>query len=73
MSDYQVTLVNNKMNEFFIKFYGPAESECYLWLKLIGCSALCQRRVEDPRRAARAVPLQEPFDWIHEQDLPSQY
>jgi hypothetical protein len=28
MSDYQVTLVNNKMNEFFVKFHGPAESEC---------------------------------------------
>ena len=27
MSDYQVTLVNNKMSEFFVKFYGPAESE----------------------------------------------
>ncbi|RSH83444.1 Ubiquitin-conjugating enzyme E2 8 [Apiotrichum porosum] len=26
MSDYQVTLVNNKMNEFFVKFYGPAET-----------------------------------------------
>lgn len=29
MSDYQVTLVNNKMNEFFVKFHGPAESECF--------------------------------------------
>jgi hypothetical protein len=28
MSDYQVTLVNNKMNEFFVKFHGPVESEC---------------------------------------------
>lgn len=27
MSDYQVSLVNNKMSEFFVKFYGPAESE----------------------------------------------
>ncbi len=27
MSDYQVTLVNNKMSEFFVKFYGPTESE----------------------------------------------
>ncbi|ORX33895.1 ubiquitin-conjugating enzyme/RWD-like protein [Kockovaella imperatae] len=26
MSDYQVTLVNNKMSEFFVKFYGPAET-----------------------------------------------
>ncbi|WVQ98064.1 ubiquitin-conjugating enzyme E2 8 [Kwoniella sp. CBS 9459] len=26
MSDYQVTLVNNKMSEFFVKFKGPAET-----------------------------------------------
>jgi hypothetical protein len=27
MSDYQVSLVNNKMSEFTVKFHGPAESE----------------------------------------------
>lgn len=27
MSDYQVTLVNGKMSEFFVRFKGPAESE----------------------------------------------
>lgn len=27
MSDYEVTLVNNKMSEFFVKFHGPSESE----------------------------------------------
>ncbi|WVQ69273.1 uncharacterized protein L199_007490 [Kwoniella botswanensis] len=26
MSDYQVTLVNNKMSEFTVKFHGPAET-----------------------------------------------
>ncbi|KAK8847409.1 ubiquitin-conjugating enzyme E2 8 [Kwoniella newhampshirensis] len=26
MSDYQVTLVNNKMSEFFVKFHGPVET-----------------------------------------------
>ncbi|WWC59483.1 ubiquitin-conjugating enzyme E2 8 [Kwoniella dejecticola CBS 10117] len=26
MSDYNVTLVNNKMSEFFVKFHGPAET-----------------------------------------------
>lgn len=30
MSDYEVTLVNGKMSEFFIKFKGPAESESAL-------------------------------------------
>lgn len=28
MSDYEVTLVNNKMSEFYVKFKGPIESEC---------------------------------------------
>lgn len=26
MSDYEVTLVNNKMSEFFVRFHGPAET-----------------------------------------------
>ena len=26
MSDYEVTLVDGKMSEFFVKFHGPAES-----------------------------------------------
>lgn len=32
MSDYDVTLVNNKMSEFFVKFKGPTESESRLSL-----------------------------------------
>lgn len=31
MSDYEVTLVNNKMSEFYVKFTGPAESELLRW------------------------------------------
>ena len=27
MSDYEVTLVNDNMQEFYVRFYGPAESE----------------------------------------------
>lgn len=30
MSDYEVTLVNGKMSEFFVKFKGPVESKCPL-------------------------------------------
>jgi hypothetical protein len=26
MSDYEVTLVNDNMQEFYIRFHGPAES-----------------------------------------------
>lgn len=47
MSDYEVTLVNNKMSEFFVKFKGPAESESDHWSGLLACStrtgvAACQ-------------------------------
>lgn len=27
MSDYEVSLVNDNMQEFYVRFYGPAESE----------------------------------------------
>jgi hypothetical protein len=76
MSDYQVTLVNNKMNEFFIKFYGPAESA----LTVVACwtltrcdSAVRKGSMEDSRRAPGTVPLQESVDRLHEQDLPSEH
>lgn len=26
MSDYEVNLVNDNMQEFYVRFYGPAES-----------------------------------------------
>ena len=29
MSDYEVTLVNDNMQEFYVRFYGPDESEYY--------------------------------------------
>ena len=56
MSDYEVTLVNDSMQEFYVKFYGPAESDLlslpaprishYRFL-----STLFWRRVADTRRA----------------------
>lgn len=27
MSDYEVSLVNDNMQEFYVRFYGPVESE----------------------------------------------
>ena len=27
MSDYEVSLVNDSMQEFYVKFYGPTESK----------------------------------------------
>jgi ubiquitin-conjugating enzyme E2 H len=31
MSDYEVTLVNDNMQEFYVRFKGPEESKCCLW------------------------------------------
>lgn len=28
MSDYEVSLVNDNMQEFYVRFYGPPESMC---------------------------------------------
>lgn len=80
MSDYEVTLVNDCMQEFYVHFYGPAESESdqypvvsHLANITSHRSTLCWRRVENPRRIARPVPLQITQHWLHEQDLSSEY
>ena len=39
MSDYEVNLVNDSMQEFYVRFYGPAESACFL-LTLTGTRTL---------------------------------
>lgn len=47
MSDYQVTLVNNKMSEFFVRFKGPAESEscfhAYWWSDIRALGGMSSR------------------------------
>ena len=30
MSDYEVNLVNDNMQEFYVRFHGPTESACFL-------------------------------------------
>ncbi len=37
MSDYEVNLVNDSMQEFYVRFYGPAESTSsrYLYSQLV--------------------------------------
>ena len=68
MSDYEVTLVNDNMQEFYVRFKGPEESasipqdvqfadEVYL---TTFHSTIRWRPMEDPRRTARPIPLQEP-------------
>ena len=87
MSDYEITLINDSMQEFYVRFHGPQESElrdlnvglcssCH-YAEIVFpnclCSALRRRRLEDSRRAPRPVPVQVAIDRLYEQDLPSQY
>ena len=78
MSDYEVNLVNDNMQEFYVRFYGPTESA---WGD-VGCAGLAahdpystvrRRRVEDTRRAPGPIPVQVPQHRLHEQDLPPEY
>jgi hypothetical protein len=40
MSDYEVSLVNDNMQEFYVRFYGPAESKYISSTFIFGQSAL---------------------------------
>lgn len=76
MSDYEVTLVDGKMSEFFVKFHGPAESvsiHAELTGQPLTCSTIRQGSMEDTCRATRELSLQVSQYRIYEQDLPSQY
>ena len=83
MSDYEVNLVNDNMQEFYVRFYGPAESTSTPPTLITPprvashvtdvCSTLCRRRVEDPRRAPRSISIQITEYRLHEQDIPSKY
>jgi hypothetical protein len=60
MSDYDVTLVNDSMQEFYVWFYGPSESAQFLshthsafTLMSVGAfSSIRWWNLEDPRRTA---------------------
>ena len=67
MSDYEVSLVNDNMQEFFVRFYGPPESMGLLImpnhlteisLSLTPISTFRRRRMENSCRAPRSVPFQ---------------
>jgi len=77
MSDYEVNLVNDNLQEFYVRFYGPTESEpgrrSIVSFVLTRCSTLRRRRLEDPRRAPRSVSVQVAQHRLYEQDLPSQH
>jgi len=41
MSDYEVSLVNDSMQDFYVRFYGPAESQSPFSTKHVPCLTLC--------------------------------
>lgn len=62
MSDYEVNLVNDSMQEFYVWFYGPAESGCTILAVLI-------------RNHSNSTPA-APFSggvWKIHVELPDQY
>lgn len=84
MSDYEVNLINDNMQEFYVRFYGPTESMRLAIVALFYrdlivpyllpiTSTLCWRCMENPCRAPRSVPIQVAQHWIYEQDIPSKY
>jgi hypothetical protein len=77
MSDYEVTLVNDNMREFYVRFYGPGEStfpnHSSVHVGLISTSTLRGRYMEDSRRVASGVSIQVAKHRLYEQDLSSQH
>lgn len=70
MSDYEVNLVNDNMQEFYVRFYGPSESE-YLYCDLFSPRTLAGCPVADIGFSALA-----PFAggvWKIHVELPEQY
>jgi hypothetical protein len=78
MSDYEVSLVNDSMQEFYVRFYGPAESTLLvlshppyvLTVLALASSTVCWGSVEDPCRTSRSISIQVTQYWLYEQDLP---
>ena len=83
MSDYEVSLVNDNMQEFYVRFYGPAESayrrswgfgdENLTHFRVLTHSTIRWGCLEDSRRVAGPVPFQVTQYRFHEQDLPPKY
>jgi hypothetical protein len=82
MSDYEVTLVNDNMQEFYVRFKGPEESKlCSYHQSINTCSPLTKhsystfprRSLENPRRAPRPIPIQVAKHRLCQSHLPSQH
>jgi hypothetical protein len=88
MSDYEVTLVNDNMQEFYVIFKGPQESKRIPSILLyptdlrrkswsltsgLSNSTICRWQMESPRRAPGRVPLQVTLDRLRQPHLPPEH
>ena len=62
MSDYEVTLINDNMQEFYVAFKGPTESKCNAMSRRLRVVADCSRTA--PFQGGR---------WKVHVELPDQY
>jgi hypothetical protein len=81
MSGYEVTMSSDSLTEFSVNFHGPKDSKyhvmplLFLWQVKINCEcfrSICWWSVEGASRATTKLPLQVPFYWFFQQDLPPQ-
>ena len=82
MSDYEVNLVNDNMQEFYVRFHGPAETPFSGGIWKVHVELPGSYSVPVPRRYPpdldntmpyRSIPVQESFYRFHESDLSSQH
>lgn len=77
MSDYEVTLVNDNMQEFYVIFKGPGESEQSVasTLNTVSdiCSTICRRKMESSRRITRPISLQVAVNRLCQPHISPQY
>lgn len=78
MSDYNVSLVNDSLQEFIVTFKGPIESASLtIFFEppfiFTSPSTIRWRRLDNPCGAPRSVSVQVSQYRVYEQDIPSKY
>jgi hypothetical protein len=79
MSDYEVNLVNDNMQEFYVRFHGPKDSKrahlsnAYILQSINQHSTVCRGGLEGSCRDPRSVSLPVTIDRIYQQNLSSKH
>jgi phosphoserine phosphatase len=75
MSDFEVTLINDNMQEFYVRFLGPIDSNNHLTFRYVigDLSSFFGWCLENSCGVTRSVSFQISLDWFHEQNLSSKY